>query len=85
MPTVLRKNGFQVRIYLNDHDPAHVHVFKAGGEAKIQLKNEDGEPEWIEVINMSDKQAFKALELVLEHQAELLDAWWKYHGNTESR
>jgi len=35
MPTVLKKDGF--RIYPNDHLPAHVHVFKAGREAKNKL------------------------------------------------
>ena len=85
MPTVLRKNGFQVRIYSNDHDPAHVHVFKSDGEAKIQIKNQNGDPEWISVDRMSDKDALKALEIVIEHQSDLLEKWWKYHGSFESR
>ncbi len=80
MPTILKKNGFSVRIYPNDHEPAHVHVFKADGEARIKIKNEDGEPEWISVCKMSDKDACKALEIVKEHQSELLEQWWKYHG-----
>ncbi len=40
MATVLRKDGFSVRIYTNDHLPSQVHVFKAGGEAKINLGDE---------------------------------------------
>lgn len=35
MPTVLRKNGFEFFFWSNDHSPAHIHVFKAGGEAKF--------------------------------------------------
>ena len=62
MPTVLTKNGFKVRIYLNDHLPAHVHVFKAGGEAKINLRGENGYPEFISVsLGMSDRDAIKAM------------------------
>ena len=30
MPTLIRHEGFEVRIYTLDHSPAHVHVFKAG-------------------------------------------------------
>jgi hypothetical protein len=35
MPTVLRKDGFEFMIYTDDHEPAHVHVFKGEGKAKI--------------------------------------------------
>ena len=38
MPLVLLEGGFAVRIYLNDHPPAHVHVLNAGGEARIMLE-----------------------------------------------
>jgi hypothetical protein len=38
MPTVLRKNGFEFFFWSNDHSPAHIHVFKAGGEAKFNLE-----------------------------------------------
>jgi len=68
MPTILRKGGFEVRIYLNDHIPAHVHVFKGSGEAKINIGDENLAPEWISVSpGMSDKDAVKALKLVADH------------------
>jgi len=37
MPTVLREDGFEVRIYTFDHPPAHVHVAKAGAIVRIEL------------------------------------------------
>jgi hypothetical protein len=37
MPKILEKDGFRVVIYLNDHLPSHVHVWKGGGEVRIQL------------------------------------------------
>jgi hypothetical protein len=37
MPTVLRFRGLQVRIYPNDHRPAHVHIIGAKGEAVFLL------------------------------------------------
>ena len=30
VPTILRANGFEIRIFTNDHKPAHVHGYKAG-------------------------------------------------------
>jgi len=37
MPTILRQGGFDVMIFTNDHPPAHVHLFKAGAEAVLDL------------------------------------------------
>jgi hypothetical protein len=36
MPTVLRREGYEIVIYFNDHPPPHVHAFKGGG-AENQL------------------------------------------------
>lgn len=79
MPTVLSKDGFKVRIYNNDHLPAHVHVFKAEGEIKIDIGNgkEDPTPIWVE--KMSDRDVRRALELVTEHKLKLLEEWRKIH------
>jgi serine phosphatase RsbU (regulator of sigma subunit) len=35
MPTIIRERGFEVMIYPNDHRPPHVHVWKAGKEARV--------------------------------------------------
>ncbi|NEU73681.1 DUF4160 domain-containing protein [Hassallia byssoidea VB512170] len=79
MATVFNKDGFSVRIYFNDHLPSHVHVFKAEGEAKINLGSETERPTFLAVWNMSNKDATKALNLVIEHQAELLEKWREIH------
>lgn len=82
MPTVLRKDGFNIRIYLNDHLPSHVHVFNAQGEAKINLGSETERPSLLQVWNMSDKDATKALNLVIAHQIELIAKWREIHGES---
>lgn len=84
MPTVFRKDGFEFRIYFDDHIPAHVHVFKAGGEAKIDLGSEHKAPELVAVYDMTIKDAKRALEIVLEHCADLLKRWEEIHGRAES-
>ena len=80
MPTVLRKDGFSFRIYSDDHMPAHVHAFKGGGEAKLDLGGSLANPKLLELYDMSNKDARKALEIVFEHQVELLQRWIEIHG-----
>jgi histidinol phosphatase-like PHP family hydrolase len=37
MPTILRQDGFAICINTDDHEPPHVHVFKAGVEVKNRV------------------------------------------------
>ncbi|MBW4440712.1 MAG: DUF4160 domain-containing protein [Plectolyngbya sp. WJT66-NPBG17] len=80
MPTLLRQDGFEIRIYFDDHDPPHIHAFKAGGQAKIALGSLDVSPSLMLVQGMSAKDARKAIELVTENQIELLEKWEEFHG-----
>ena len=81
MPTILRKNGFRVVIYFDDHLPAHVHVMNADSEVKIDLGSSANPPQIIQ-FNGKRGDAVKALELVTSHQNELLEAWRQIHGET---
>ena len=75
MPTVIREDGYTIRIYLNDHIPAHVHVINAEKEARVSL-----EP--IEIMNNIDftsKELRKIIDIIESHHDELLEAWDTYH------
>lgn len=81
MPTVHREDGFQIRIYPNDHLPRHVHVFKSDGEVIIQLGSETETPSIDEVHKgISNKDVAKALTLVQVNQVKLLESWKNIHG-----
>lgn len=81
MPTVLTIDSFQVRILTNDHEPAHVHVYKDDGEAKIKLGLDDIPPDLILVSRkMKDKDATRALEIVLQNNEVLLAKWREIHA-----
>jgi Domain of unknown function (DUF4160) len=80
MPTLLRQDGFEIRMYFNDHDPPHVHAFKAGGQVKVGLGSLEVSPSLLLVQGMSDKDVKKAIAIVMEHQAELLDKWEEFYG-----
>lgn len=75
MPTVLRQGGYTFRIYLNDHPPAHVHVFKAENEARVTLET----IEVVSNIGFNTRDIRRILEIAKEHQAILLAAWDEYH------
>jgi hypothetical protein len=46
MVTIFRSGGYRFVIYLDDHAPAHVHVY-GDGHVKIDLLGEDGAPELV--------------------------------------
>ncbi|TPG38698.1 DUF4160 domain-containing protein [Roseomonas nepalensis] len=71
MVTVLRAHGLRVVIYVNDHEPAHVHVF-GDGEAKINLLGANGLPDLIWADRMSRGEVRRAMEIVVAQQVALL-------------
>lgn len=84
MPTVYRGTGFQIRILLppREHDPAHVHVFKAGAVVVIDLPGGSRPLRVRKVSRMRDSDVVAAVRLVENMVEELLDQWSKYHGTS---
>jgi hypothetical protein len=77
MPTVLRIGKFAFRLYLNDHEPPHVHVVVSDGEARIQLQPYVA---LLGVHGLRRTDATEALRLTQQHQSVLLSAWRNLHG-----
>jgi hypothetical protein len=67
-------------MYFDDHEPSHIHAFKAGGQAKIALGKSGESPSLLLVQGMSMKDAKKAIQIVAEHQAALSAKWEEFHG-----
>jgi Domain of unknown function (DUF4160) len=82
MVTVLRAEGLRVIIYINDHLPAHVHVFGAG-EAKINLIGIQGAPELVWADNMTRSEVRRSMRVVAEQLAFLLQRWEDIHGRPD--
>jgi hypothetical protein len=77
MPEIFREQGFKVVIYFDDHDPAHVHIYKGDSEIRIQIK---GLCEILSVKgSISSKEQKKAMKLVTAHQSELFQIWEEIH------
>ena len=79
MVTAHRAHGLRVVIFVDDHEPAHVHVF-GDGQAKINLVGPDGIPELVWVDGMKDNDVRRAMRIVREQQEPLLAQWREIHG-----
>ncbi|UFP93544.1 DUF4160 domain-containing protein [Gloeobacter morelensis] len=64
MPTILQVDGFQGVIYFNDHEPAHVHVFKADGEMRVKIDDASRAPIPIEIVNLKNNDVRRGLAIV---------------------
>jgi hypothetical protein len=63
-------------IYTQDHIPAHVHIWRAGGEIIINI----AALEIIKVEGISRRDAAKAVKIVEASRAYLLERWREIHG-----
>ncbi|MBE9078280.1 DUF4160 domain-containing protein [Romeria aff. gracilis LEGE 07310] len=61
----------------NDHKPIHVHIYKRGGQAKINAKTS----ELIAVVGAySKKDLKKTKQLTAKYQKAILDKWEELYG-----
>jgi hypothetical protein len=75
MVTIHRAQGLRVVIFVDDHEPAHVHVF-GDGQAKINLIG----PELIWAEGMKRSDVRRAMKIVAEHREQFLIRWRQIHG-----
>jgi hypothetical protein len=78
MPTVLRVEGFRFYFFSNESgEPAHVHVRRGGGFAKLWLHP-------VEIAawsGLTSPELRKVRELTFEHQAFLVGKWNEYFSH----
>ena len=78
MPTIHREHGLRFAIYTDDHEPPHVHVL-GDCELKAVIQGENGLPSMIYHTGMKAKNRRRAMDVVLERQAEFLARWHQIH------
>jgi hypothetical protein len=76
MPTVLRVDGFVVHIFENDHPPAHVHVYSAGGSCRVEL----GTGTVTRAVGLKPRVAIRAAHVVQANGELLNRKWEEIHG-----
>lgn len=74
-------------IYTNDHQPAHVHVYKGKKneanimKAKINIGTSEKRPHLVQGnTNMTNKDIIAALKIVAKNQEVFLEKWQEIHG-----
>lgn len=78
MVTVHRFESLRFVIYSNDHDPAHVHVLRAGYEAKTQLVGSS--PILLWQHGFGPVELRRILEETRKERFRLLKRWGEIHG-----
>lgn len=78
MVTVHREAGLRFIIFKDDHPPPHVHVV-GDGKARIVIAGADGEPELSYNDGLKAGDLRKAMRIVAEHRATLIERWKDYH------
>lgn len=82
MVTVFRAYGLHIVIFVDDHRPAHVHVF-GDGQARIDLLGPGGPPVLLWSENMTKAEVCRAMRTVTEQQSLLLQQWERIHGRLD--
>ena len=83
MPTIVRRDGFRIKIFgpPREHPPPHVHVYKGGeGLVIIRLGIRGGPPRVWSVYDLDGSDVLRAFRLVEAHASVLQIAWEKIHG-----
>lgn len=76
MVTVHKAHGCRYAVFINDHDPPHVHVFGQGVEAKLSL-----DPVALLWSAGFKKSALtRILSEVQARRALLMEKWSEIHG-----
>lgn len=74
MPTLFRAFGFRFFFYSNEHEPIHIHVRNADGEAKFDMEM----MKWIDTRGLKNKDLKLAESLIEENKDLIITAW---HNN----
>ncbi len=77
MPTLLILFGLRFHFYTRDHEPIHVHVENADGEAKFEIENAVK----LVVNNGLKNKDIRLAESILEENREnFVNEWKKVFG-----
>ena len=79
MTVVLREHGLRFITYVDDHEPAYVHV-RGDGEAKIELGNAEFGPSLVYAKGLSNADIRRVMRTVIMHREAFVADWRRIHG-----
>ncbi len=83
MPTLFRVGAWRVVIFLNDHEPAHVHVIGPEGRARFYLGRDPGDVALLEAEGIPTPILRRIAAQLIDRHAECLSTWNAIHGHQD--
>ena len=81
MPTILQQEGFKIRIFVDDHEPPHVHARCDQALVIVNLAVAAGQVPTIRTVKHASAEIQRsALRIVTENNNFLLEHWRRIHG-----
>lgn len=77
MPTVWSERGFIFMIHTNDHEPVHVHAYKAGGVVLLNIDDLGAR----KIIALKKADVKLAKQIVAANRDLFLQKWEEIHGH----
>ena len=77
MPTILRFRGFNIIIFVDDHEPAHVHILGKGTQSTYWLNPPGGPVTAREIDRKLSPNDRRALEGFLNDNLTVLCERWR--------
>jgi hypothetical protein len=77
-PTVFREGPFRFFFFSREEERMHIHVQSGDGEAKFWT---EPEIELARNYELSDQDLRRVLELIVDHEQEIRDAWVRHFGS----
>lgn len=81
MVVIHREAGLRFVIYVDDHDPPHVHVIGTGGEMKVFLFGSDGRPVIDYSVGMKTNDRRRAMDVIERNAQAFHTRWQEIHGS----
>ena len=75
---MFREGPFRFFFFSREEERTHIHVQSADGEAKFWM---EPEIELARNYELSDQDLKRVLELIIEHEQEIRDAWTRHFGS----
>lgn len=77
MPTLFIVFGLRFFFYSNEHEPIHVHIRNADGEAKFDVES----MQWIDNKGLKNKDLRLSEALIEENRNLIVKSWYDYFSN----
>jgi len=81
MPTLFLVGPYRIVIYLNDHEPAHVHALAPGGYARFAIGETRDDVALMAAEGISRAGLRRIAAAIIDRHDECKELWKAIHGD----